>query len=103
MPKANDLRRIRRFRQGLSASLALLLASVVLYYFAPLPSRIREFIVLAGVAVYALSALLVVFSRCPRCGRLFHNVLGFNNPLSRFCSHCGLSLDGDDRVDNGAR
>ena len=50
----------------------------------------------AGAAVYAVAATGVIFARCPRCGHLFHNVLGFHNPLARTCSHCGISLNRGD-------
>ncbi len=95
MPRANSLRKIRFYRKGLLASLILLGAAVVSYYYTSLTPSVREAIVIAGVAIYAVFTLLVIFSRCPCCGQLFHNVLGFSNPLSRNCSHCGQPLDAD--------
>ena len=95
MPGANSLGRIRFYRKGLLASLILLGAAVVAYYHTSLTHSVREAIVIAGVAIYAVFTLLVIFSRCPRCGKLYHNVLGFSNPLSRNCSHCGQPLDTD--------
>lgn len=96
MLELNKLNQIRRLRKGLLLSFILLLVSIVLFYSTPWPRPVREYIVIIAVAVYGFSTLLTVFSRCPRCGGLFHNVLGFNNPLSRYCSNCGLPLNADD-------
>lgn len=74
----------------------MLVGSVALFYFMSWSLVVREFVVLVGVAMYSLATLLLIFARCPRCGHLFHNVLGFNNPFSPVCSHCGLPLAGDD-------
>ena len=95
MPRANSLGRIRFYRKGLLFSLILLGAAVLAYYYTSLVPSVLEAVVIAGVAIYALFTLLVIFSRCPRCGGLFHNVLGFNNPLSRNCSRCGHPLNAD--------
>mgnify|MGYP001825637454 CR=1 FL=1 len=92
-PTTRELQRIRKLRKWLIPAVAALITSVFIFYTVPWPAAVRETIVLTSVAVYSVSALLVVFARCPRCGHLFHNVLGFNNPLSRCCSHCGLKLD----------
>ena len=96
MNPAPGLEKIRRARIRLVLAAGVLIVSVALFYTTPWPVSVRESIVLAGVAVYAVAALIFVFARCPRCGHLFHNVLGFGNPFSRHCSHCGLSLDDDD-------
>ena len=98
MAKKNNLQRIRYLRAGLGLSLVLLAMSMVLFHFASWPVSVRELIVLVSVAFYALITLRLVFIKCPRCGQLFHNVLGFHNPLSRNCSHCGQSLDDDENV-----
>jgi hypothetical protein len=90
--EANRLQRVRRLRLGWLLSLLLLTLSVLLFYLMPWPLVVRQGVVLVGIAFYAVATLLVVFARCPRCGHLFHNVLGFNNPLSPSCSHCRLSL-----------
>lgn len=92
----NRLQKIRRFRKWWVVAVFMLVISVVVFYVGPWPVHIREIIVLMGVGLYGIATLLVIFSRCPRCGQLFHNVLGFRNPFSRFCSQCGLSIDDDD-------
>ena len=91
-----ELERIRHARTRLILALAVLAISVMLFYMTPWPVHVREAIVIAGVTVYAIATILFVFARCPRCGHLFHNVLGFSNPFARRCSHCELPLDGDD-------
>ena len=91
-PEIVKLGRIRRLRAGWLLSLVLLALSVLLFYVMPWALAVRQGVVLACIAVYAVATVLVVFSRCPRCGYLFHNVLGFNNPLSPSCSHCRLSI-----------
>ena len=90
---SKSLLRISRLRAGWACSLLLLAVSVLLYYLLPWSQFARQGIVLAGIAIYAVATMLVVFAKCPQCGHLFHNVLGFNNPLSRSCSHCGHSLE----------
>jgi hypothetical protein len=73
-------------------SLLLLMLSVLLFYLMPWTLVVRQGLVLIGIAFYATATLVVVFARCPHCGRLFHKVLGLSNPRSRSCSHCQLSL-----------
>jgi hypothetical protein len=90
--KSDNLQKIRRLRAGWVVALLLLAVSVVLYYVLPWSLVVRQTIVLVCVVFYAIATFLAVFARCPRCGHLFHNVLGFSNPLSRSCSQCGLSL-----------
>lgn len=94
-PTTHGLQRIRSLRKRLILAVIILIATVSVFFITPWPAAVREVIVIAGVAVYSVSTLLVVFARCPRCGHLFHNVLGFNNPLSRCCCHCGQALDDD--------
>jgi hypothetical protein len=94
---AGGLQHIRGFRRCWSAAVLFLVATVALYYLTPWPLFVRERIVLAGVGAYAAATLLVIFVKCPRCGHLFHNLLGFNNPFSRACSGCGLSLGDADQ------
>ena len=98
MPVSNNLQKIRRLRAGLAFSLILLAVSISFFYLAPWPVSVRESTVLVGVTFYAFITLRLVFIKCPRCGQLFHNVLGFHNPLSKNCSHCGLSLDSDEGI-----
>jgi hypothetical protein len=93
MAISSELRKIRRLRAGLAFSLILLALSVCFFYLAPWSASVRESIVLVSVVFYALITLRLVFIKCPRCGQLFHNVLGFRNPLSRKCSHCSQTLD----------
>jgi hypothetical protein len=95
---SKDFQKIRRLRAVFAFSLILLALSVSFFYLAPWPVSVRESIVLVSVALYALITLWLIFIKCPRCGQLFHNVLGFHNPLSRNCSHCGQSLDDDKSV-----
>lgn len=92
----HNLETIQRLRKLWIVACTILVGSVALFYFMSWSLVVREFVVLVGVAVYGLATLLLIFTRCPRCGHLFHNVLGFNNPFSRVCSHCGLPLAGDD-------
>ena len=88
--------KIKRARIRFVVALVFLLAVVGMYYTTPWSVSTREFLVIAGVAYYAFATIQVVFSRCPQCGRLFHNVLGFKNPFSNTCSHCGLALELED-------
>jgi hypothetical protein len=94
-PEKNSLRKIRRLRKWWVVAISMLMLSVALFYVGPWSIVVREIIMLGGVGVYGIATLMVVFSRCPRCGHLFHNVLGFRNPFSRLCGHCGLPVDGD--------
>ena len=85
-----------RLRAGLAFSLILLALSISFFHLAPWPVSVRKSVVLVSVALYAVITLRLVFIKCPRCGQLFHNVLGLRNPLSRNCCHCGQSLDDDE-------
>ena len=98
MPVSNHLKKIRHLRAGLALSLMLLALSLSFFYFTPWSVFVRESIVLVSVAFYVLITLRLVFIKCPCCGRLFHNVLGFRNPLTRNCNHCGQSLDDEKSV-----
>ena len=93
--ESDNLQKIWRRRASWAVALLLLTVSIVMYYAIPWPLVARQSIVLVCIAFYAIATLRVVFARCPGCGHLFHNVLGFKNPLSRSCSHCGLSLPPD--------
>jgi hypothetical protein len=43
--------------------------------------------------VFAVAGARVHFSRCPRCGNLFHSTGFWHNIWVRKCMHCGLRLD----------
>lgn len=96
LPNSVDLQKIRGLRKLFIVACFILIGSLLLFYTMPWSRFIRETMVLTGVGIYGIATLLVIFAKCPRCGYLFHNVLGFNNPFSRRCSHCGLPLEGDD-------
>ena len=89
---AAGLARIRRRRLGLLLVVLALPAVLLLFFHAPWARATRELVVLAWVAAWGAAVMAVVWSRCPRCGHLFHRVLGFANPLSRRCQGCGRSL-----------
>jgi len=47
------------------------------------------------MGVYALAGHRLVFTRCPRCGELFHSRRDWRRPMGMFtraCLHCGLRL-----------
>lgn len=88
--------KIKRARIRFGVALVFLLAAVGMYYTTIWSVSTREFVVIAAVAYYAFATIQVIFSRCPQCGHLFHNVLGFKNPFSGKCGHCGLSLELED-------
>ena len=84
------IRRRRAFALGVFAALPFTLAA---FFLTPWSRETREVLVLAWVAIYSLATMLHVFSRCPRCGHLFHSVFGFHNPYARTCRGCGLPVD----------
>ena len=52
-------------------------------------------ILLVWIGVYALAGHRLVFTRCPRCGELFHSRRDWRGPMGMFtraCLHCGLRL-----------
>lgn len=51
------------------------------------------YVALSWMLVFAVASLRVHFSRCPRCGDLFHSTGSWHNPWVRKCMHCGLRLD----------
>ena len=89
------LARVRRRRALLIAVGASLPIALGVFFLAPWPRGVREGIVLAWIAAYSLATMLHVFSRCPRCGHLFHSVRGFHNPFAPRCRGCGLSIHDD--------
>ena len=90
--ESDGLARIRLRRGFLYAVLAALPIVLWLFFHASWARTAREAMLLSWVAGYALASMLFVWSRCPRCGHLFHYVLGFTNPFSRRCRACGLEL-----------
>jgi hypothetical protein len=42
---------------------------------------------------FAISILLVTFSRCPNCDKFFHFSALIASPITEMCVHCGLKLD----------
>ena len=50
------------------------------------------FMIVIYVAFFLLVALVITFTRCPKCGRLFNLSLTWSNPWVRRCLHCGLKL-----------
>lgn len=46
----------------------------------------------AGVVLFAVTWYVTAFSRCPRCGQLFHLYLFWFRVFSKKCVHCGLPL-----------
>jgi hypothetical protein len=82
--------RVRRAAFALTiALLALLLVGLYRFPHVPLPWTALQ---IGWCALYALTTLLCVFSRCPRCQHLFHSVYPTDNPFSRSCKGCGLKL-----------
>ena len=92
---AAGLARIRARRRILLAVLAALAPALALHLLAPWSRELRDAVLIGWVALYTVATLAVVFSRCPRCSHLFHQVQGLRNPLARHCAGCGLGLEGD--------
>jgi len=88
-----QLARIRRRRAFLFSVFAALPVTLAAFFLTPWSREMREALVLAWIAIYSLATMLHVFSRCPRCGHLFHSVLGFHNPFARTCRGCDLRVD----------
>ena len=86
---------IRRRRGCWIIACVGLLGTLLLFYLSPWSSGQRQLLVLLGLLGYTLATLWAIAARCPSCGRLFHNVLGFANPFSSRCAGCGRSLDGE--------
>ena len=85
-------REVRRRRRCWLAACLVLLAALALFFLMPWSLHTRQSVVLLAIALYAMATLWAVSARCPRCGHLFHNVLGFANPFSRRCAGCSRSL-----------
>jgi len=92
----SGLGRIQQRRQILLGVLVMLVPAILVHQGMGGPRLLRDAIVLGWVAAYAVTAMVMVWSRCPRCHQLFHRVLGFHNPFSRRCQSCGLGLDGSE-------
>ena len=60
-----------------------------------------------AIALFLLAGafnIVYMFSRCPRCHRLFHSLPGSRLRLiwtSRQCRHCGLGLSAEDTQAHG--
>lgn len=90
------MQRIKALRRLWFCAVLTVAATLATFFLTSWPRLVREILLLMGVGLYMLATLRVIFARCPACGHLFHNVLGFSNPLSKACSNCGRLLEGEE-------
>jgi len=83
---------IRRRRAAFLGMVVLLPVLLVGIPEVPALARYGQWILVGWCALYAATTLFCVFSRCPRCRALFHSVYPSDNPFSRSCAGCRLSL-----------
>ena len=60
--------------------------------------RSRAMVMIPAAAytlTWAVFSILVAFSHCPRCGKLFHGFYGCSVPLCRRCRYCELPITGE--------
>jgi hypothetical protein len=91
---AAGLRRIRRRRAALALVFLALPLALLAHRHGPWSHPVRTALLLAWVAIYSCTTLMVAWSRCPRCRALFFTTgTSFRvNPLRRECGSCGCTL-----------
>jgi hypothetical protein len=62
------------------------------FLFAYYEGKIAALLVAAWFALELSLSAIVMFSKCPRCNRLFHTATFGGNTWARHCIHCGLPL-----------
>jgi hypothetical protein len=87
------LRRIRRRRRCLWGLILVYVPGIWLTLELTRSDRKTGIVFGVWVVLVAAAALWTAFSRCPRCGNLFH-VHGFMPLYLGRCLHCGLGLRG---------
>jgi hypothetical protein len=63
------------------------------FFFAYYPGKIAAALTAGWFALELGLSAVVMFSKCPRCNRLFHTATFGGNTWARHCIHCGLSLE----------
>lgn len=54
--------------------------------------QLTLYLALASMGLFVAAMVAVAFSRCPRCGKLFHQGMVLRNSWTNRCLHCGLPL-----------
>jgi len=94
------LRRIRLRRRLMWGTLLSFLPGAVLVGHLGLSTKVLNMMGAAWLAAAVVFSFVVAFSRCPRCGKLFHSrqimwLLIWSNAFTRRCLNCALALKED--------